>query len=118
MRDTGSNDINDTVRRWVLRLGKTVIVAALSGDFDLNLIGDACKLLPICAAGQVTILGGRCLRCIANGKPRSDCVSSFSYLCKEARDKARSEGTNTVVGGKELYETLCLNCHILANKQD
>jgi thymidine kinase len=111
-------DINETVRHWVLQLGKTVIIAALTGDFNLELIGDTYKLLPICAAGQITILGGRCLQCLRNGRPRGECIGSFSYLRKEERVKAAAKGTNTVVGGKELFETLCLSCHLTANKKD
>lgn len=52
-------DLNETVRKWVLEYGKTVILSSLNRDDDYNTVGEAYKLIPLMAPGiGITNLDG------------------------------------------------------------
>jgi thymidine kinase len=100
------SDLEDCVRRWVLNYGKTVIVSGLNGDSNMKIFGDIYKLMPLCAAGQLSLLGARCTDCIALGKKRGECIGSFTAMT----DTSNVDG-NVKIGGKEAYVTVCMECH-------
>jgi thymidine kinase len=106
------SDINDTVRRLVVKDSKVVLIAALSGDYKMEIFGEVYKLLPICAAGQVTILGGRCQHCLLKGKTRSECIGSFTSRLDASTSPING---NTEIGGSDKYITLCLECYKIHN---
>lgn len=111
-------DIDSFVRNMVLNHDKTVIIAGLNGDYKLNVFGEIYKLIPICAAGQITNLGGRCIQCLKRGKMRNESIGSFSSL-KDVSTSGASEfadGGNIKIGGTDIYTSACLSCYKRLNK--
>ncbi|URH26636.1 thymidine kinase [Fowlpox virus] len=74
-------------------LGKTVIVAALNGDFKRELFGNVYKLLSL--AETVSSLTAICVKCY--------CDASFSKRVTENKEVMD-------IGGKDKYIAVCRKC--------
>ncbi|QGM48744.1 MPPV-120 thymidine kinase [Magpiepox virus 2] len=75
--------------------GKTVIIAALNGDFKRELFGNIFKLLPL--SESVTSLTAICAVCKNE--------ASFSKRMTDDKDVK-------VIGGKEIYTAVCRKCFL------
>ena len=105
-------DIDQFVRKWVLENRKMIIISALTGDFKLGVFGEVYKLLPLFGP-NITSLTGRCVRCLAKGKSRFECIGGYTSLKAHEMQVGDS---NVIIGGTDIYETLCLDCYIEQNK--
>lgn len=77
-------------------MGTTVIVAALDGDYKRRPFGKICELIP--KSERVDKLQAICKNCSNNASFTQRKVASSSLK---------------MVGGSELYEAVCRNCHAL-----
>lgn len=93
------SDAYDTVLEWVDQ-GKYVIVASLDGDCYRRKFGSVLDLIP--HANQVTKLTAYCDICRDNYRKLTP--APFTA-------RMTSETTSELVGGKELYQAMCRNCH-------
>lgn len=83
--------------------GKTVIVAALNGDFKRNPFLNISNLIPL--AEEILHLKAICTSC--NSFQTS---ASFTYR-KPLSCKESSEDTQIIIGGKDLYLPVCRSCY-------
>lgn len=94
-----------TIRDWVLRLRKRVIIASLDSDFKLNPFGCAHHLIGLCGKGGVVKLTAICVKC-ENENPN------------DAPHTMKIAGDDSVLdpGGSDKYIPVCMKCYLIYNK--
>lgn len=96
------DDLNETVRHWVLNLDKDIIVSALNGDSEIQNFGQTHLLLPLFTPpGGITVLPSTCSQCRREGKKSRESAAGFTAALK------KKEG-QVAIGGMESYEPVCL----------
>ncbi len=102
------NDIVPTVRKWVLKNNKMVIIGSLDGTFDIQPFGHVHEL--ICLAEKVKKLPARCMNCLNNSRKSTKMtLAYFTHRISEEKD-------NVLIGGADKYMAVCLSCHIKLNQ--
>ena len=91
------NDLFDTVLYWVERLGKTVYICGLDGDFKRKPFGDLLRFIPFC--DSVVKLSANCLTCGDR--------AIFSHRI--------TGGTEQLEIGADNYAPLCRKCYCAQN---
>ncbi len=92
-------DLELTIKKWVLEDKKMVIVAGLDSKYDLTTFGSINTLL--CIAQKVTKLSSICMNCL---------VDKAYYTHKKS-----SETGDIIIGGADKYMAVCLSCYQLLN---
>ena len=87
------DDVVEFAERWA-SMGKTVIVAALDGDFRRRPFGRVLELVPL--AEDVVKLSAVCTMCSA--------AAAFTK-------RITAESAVEVVGGADMYRAMCRQCH-------
>ena len=96
------DDLEVTVRDWVINRGKFVIIASLDGNFRMEPIGQANKL--ICLSREVEKLSAKCTNCLSVVNPIPRTPAYFTHrISKDTGD--------IVIGGADKYMAVCLSCH-------
>ena len=80
--------------------GKTVIVAALNGDFQRNKFGNISELLPF--VNELDLKKSICKNCAANGV-RSEGIFSKRLV---------NESSQVLAGGSDMYMPVCRKCYL------
>lgn len=95
------SDLNEIVRKWVLKDNKDVIVASLDGDSNLNVFGQVLQLIPI--SEKIEKLNALCMNCLKNDKKKKPAYFS---------GKLDKNNTSQIdVGSNDKYIALCLPCY-------
>lgn len=97
-------DIYDKVVELCEIHHKHVIVGALSGDFNRNLMGDIYRLLPI--ADNWSHLKAICKRC-HDEYNRNQRPALFSHLTI-----SHTTNDSVIIGGADKYVSLCRECYL------
>nr|QBK90131.1 MAG: thymidine kinase [Pithovirus LCPAC102] len=103
------DDLVINVRKWVLKLNKRVMIASLDSTFEMEPFGHAHELICICDPNNIKKLSARCKRCMIETKP-----SRHFRLVDAGFTLKKNKSINKIeIGGKELYEAVCMKCHQL-----
>lgn len=102
------NDLYLTVRKWVLEKKKIVKLASLDGNFRMEPFGHAHELISICDPGNIIKLGARCTKCMVREKP----FRHFRLIDAGFTMKKSGSGDDVEVGGADLYDAVCMKCHL------
>ena len=103
-------DLVEFVFWTAIQLDLTVMVAALSGDINMELIGHTHRLIPYVESGGILNLGARCEKCLANGVPAR--YANASFVMMQGLDDRVGQ---IKVGGLETYIPVCRGHHPKSN---
>jgi thymidine kinase len=95
-------NLKNVVLYWVEELNKNVIISGLDGDFQRNPIGEILDLIPY--ADKYKKLSALCTKC------KDGTFAIFSHRL------ANNTNDQVLIGSTDLYEPLCRNHYLLANK--
>lgn len=110
-------DLNEIVRKWVLKDNKRVIVASLDGDFNMQPFGQVHLLMCLCEPGAITKLGARCKRCMISDTPyRHYRLVDAGYTTLNNNISVRESQGNIKPGGANEYQAVCMKCYQELNK--
>jgi len=101
------NDLEVTVRHWVLELNKIVYVASLDGDFNMKSFGQVKELL--CIADDVKKFSAKCMSCIKKSSPKTRINTVPAPFT--GKIGGNIVGPQKDVGGSDKYMALCMKCH-------
>ena len=106
------DDIEETVREWVLKDAKIVIIASLDGDFMMRPFGKVINLICICESGNVEKLPAVCEKCLKSSLGNGQILRvPASFTAKFVVELRKSGYTQIDVGGKESYLPVCMKCY-------
>ncbi len=111
------DDLELAIRKWVLDLNKSVIVASLDGNYLKKSIGQAKELICLCEPGGIIKLAARCMKCLKQTSPikRINLIPAGFTIKTKSRDKDErnkdERNTDIDVGGKDKYMAVCMKCH-------
>ena len=100
-------DLNFTVRKWVLELDKLIVMPALSGDFKLELIGDAHLLIPI-ASEIIHCTDAICSLCLQESK-NIDPSKIIAYFTIRLGNQTEQK----IAGGTDMYMPVCMRHRVM-----
>lgn len=107
------DDLVETVRKWVLEYRISVVVAGLSGSFFLTPFGKLFDLIPL--ASDIQKLHTVCHLCVIN-KHRDVKLARADFSALRDRSHLAKLGEGGIlVGGKDEYIPVCLECYIELN---
>lgn len=101
------DDLEKTVREWVLIKKKQVYVASLDGDFTINSFGQAHNLICLCEPGGLIKLSSHCMLCMKISSPYKKLnlvPAGFSLRLNNSKE-------TILPGGTDIYRSVCLKCH-------
>jgi thymidine kinase len=102
------DDLDVTVRNWVIQKKKFVIIASLDGDSDLKPFGTVHNLVSICEQGNVVKLSAFCIPCLKHKR-----LVTASFTSRIIPGPAMKDP-----GGSDKYIPTCMKCYQKLNTPD
>lgn len=108
-------DLEVTVRNWVLKKTKIVIIASLDGDFMMRPFGQAHTLICLCEPGDIVKLHAFCVRCTQDSLQHGKMVRiPAGFTAKFQIDPKVIEGesySQEDPGSEDKYLPVCMKCY-------